>query len=281
MKQREDRNNMRNHTQNNMRNHMQNNTRNHMQNNTRQIAEFLTENKTPVPDPDKKARDMLLFREVLKEQRISGKKSLWIRIPEQAQFIHPASWLVQLVIAFFGITFLYTHEGEMVFMGIAALVPFLGIAGGYELSRCLYCHMWELERTCRYDSRQNAGIKMFLFGLCDLAVLLLFSGAVYRAGGDLTQIGLYVLIPFNISSGVYLIAMEHISVRNGNLLLFCMGMMMLTLEMIMLKWTQWIAAVKGGAVGAAFIISLFFLAGMTVRYYRNRNWEDRMLWNLK
>lgn len=248
----------------------------------KEIRDFLAGNAAPEPDGERKQADLALFRERIRELPGRRKKKFWTRLREQAEFVHPVSWAVQLLFALNGIWVAKQCGGETGIMCISSLVPVFAAVGGVEVSKAVHYRMWELERSCRYDTRNIAILKLFLFGMCDLAVLTLFSFLVYGEGGGLLHICQLVLVPFNISTGVYLFVLERFPMRNGNLLLLVLGGMMAGLQIF--GWERWKMgpAVLGRAgTGAALVVSLLFLAGMAVRFCREKDREDEILWSLE
>lgn len=245
------------------------------------VAEFLKSNRTPVPDREKKERDMLLFQTLLMERHLYGKKTFVVRIREQAEFIHPISWIAQFIIVLMGIFFTKVFDAEAAIMEISFMIPLIGITGSFEMTKCFYYNMWELEMSCRYDGREIAGVKMFLFGFCDLVILMILSCLVYRAGGGLAEIGLKILVPFNISTGIYLLVIDSAWLRKNNLLLLYAGGLMAGMEILIWSWIEkLLVIVEGEAVAMALVVSLVFLFGMGLRYYRNGDRKDEILWSL-
>ena len=245
------------------------------------VRRFLAGNEAPEPDRERKRADMELFRERVRRTPVCREKSFWVRLGEQAAFVHPVSWAVQILFLVLAVWMVKGWDGELAVMGISAMVPLLAVVGSFELSKTVYYHMWELERSCRYDTRKIAAMKLFLFGMCDLAALAFFSLLVYGESGDFVQICLLVLVPFNLSAGMYLLVMERFPVRSGNVLLAGLGCVMSLAQMFF--WGQW----KRGAVrmegvrsGVLLAVSLLFLAGMAVRFCREKNREDEILWSL-
>lgn len=242
---------------------------------------FLEGNKAPEADEERKRADMALFRQQVRRLPVRREKPFWIRVWEQAAFVHPVSWAVQLLFLAGAVWMAERWGGETAVMGISAMVPLFAVVGGFELSKTVFYHMWELERSCRYDTRKIAAMKLFLFGLCDLAVLSAFSLLVYRESGDFMQICLLVLTPFNLSAGMYLLVLERFPVRSGNVLLAGLGCVMSGVQTAF--WNQW----KRGGIGmegmtgyGILAVSLLFLAGMAVRFCREKDREDKILWSL-
>lgn len=249
--------------------------------NEREIKAFLSGNALPKPDERKKRSDMALFREMVRELPERREKKFPVLLWEQAAYVHPVSWAVQLMFVLCGFWLAKGVGGEGAIMGISAMVPLFAVVGGFELSKTFFYHMWELERSCRYDTRKIAGMKLFLFGMCDMAVLTVFSLLVCGEGGGFMEVCLLVLVPFNLSMGIYLFAMERFPVKNGNMLLLGLGCVVSGLWAVCREWAQPMSAVPGTA-GAWLLlaVSLLFLAGTAVRFYRGKDREDEILWNL-
>lgn len=245
------------------------------------VRVFLAGNKVPEADGERKRADMDLFRQQVRRMPVCREKPLWIRVWEQAAFVHPVSWAVQILFLAGAVWMAERWGGEMAIMGISAMVPLFAVVGGFELSKAVFYHMWELERSCRYDTRKVAAMKLLLFGLCDLAALSAFSLLVYRESGDFMQICLLVLVPFNLSTGMYLLVLERFPIRSGNVILAGLGCMMSGVQMVF--WNQWrrgdvrLESMTGWEILA---VSLLFLAGMAVRFCREKDREDVILWNL-
>ena len=248
----------------------------------KEIRMFLAGNQAPVPDRNRKEADMVLFRERLRELPVSKDKNMWVRLLEQAEYVHPVSWAVQLLAVLTGIWLARGYGGELAIMGISALIPVFTAVGGFEISKAVHYGMWELERSCRYDTRKIAVMKLLLFGLCDLAALTVFSLLVYGEGGSFRDICLRVLMPFTLSAGAYLFFLERFPMRNGNLILACMGCGMTMVQVCFWKWLETGLPVSD-TVGAGLILtaSFLFLAGAVFRFGRGKEREDEILWNLE
>ena len=115
----------------------------------KEIRMFLAGNQAPVPDRNRKEADMVLFRERLRELPVSKDKNMWVRLLEQAEYVHPVSWAVQLLAVLTGIWLARGYGGELAIMGISALIPVFTAVGGFEISKAVHYGMWELERSCR------------------------------------------------------------------------------------------------------------------------------------
>lgn len=249
--------------------------------NGKAVRFFLAENRAPAPDAEKKRADMDLFREQVRHLPVCRKKKIPVRMWETAAFIHPVSWVLQMLFLLCGIYWAKWYGGKTAVTGIAAIVPLFTAVGGYELSKAVFYQMWELEKSCRYDTRSVAEMKLLLFGMCDLAALTVFSLLVYGESGDFLQVCFLVLMPFNVSSGVYLFLLEQFPARNGNVLLIGAGGMMSAVQILFRQdWERLTAALETAGTGLVLAASLLFLAGMIVRYCREREREDRILWNL-
>ncbi len=245
------------------------------------VRGFLDGNRAPEADGERKRADLELFRERVRRLPVCREKSFPVRLWEQAAFVHPVSWAVQIVFLVLAVWMVRYWGGELAVMGISAMVPLFAVVGGFELSKTVFYHMWELERSCRYDTRKIAAMKLFLFGLCDMAALTFFSLLVYGEGGDFVQICMLVLVPFNLSAGIYLFVMERFPVRSGNVFLAGLGCVMSGGQTVF--WSQWkreAVGIDGPGSGVILAVSLLFLAGMAVRFCREKNREDEILWNL-
>lgn len=246
-----------------------------------EIKVFLAGNDVPEPDRVRRDTDMALFWEKVRELPECREKKFLVRLWEQAAFVHPVIWMVQFLFVLCGIWLAARYEKEIAVAGISAIVPLLAVVGGLELSKAVYYRMWELERSCRYDTGKITGMKMLLFGLCDMAALAVFSLLIRRGGGSYRDVCLLVLLPFNLSTGLYLFVMERFPVRNGNVLLIGMGCVLSVGQMIfgsdMKRLTVRLETTGMGLLmGASFL----FLATMAVRFCREKNREDEILWNL-
>lgn len=248
----------------------------------KEITAFLSGNETPEPDRNRKEADMALFRQQLQELPVSKDKNIWVRLWEQAEYVHPASWTVQFLIVLAGIWLAKGFGGKPAIMGISALVPIFTAVGGFEISKAVHYGMWELERSCKYDTRKIAGMKLFLFGMCDLAALTVFSLLIYGGGGSFMDICLWILVPFNIAAGSYLLFLERFPMRNGNLVLLCMGCGMATVQVSFGKWLETGLAVSGmTGAGMMLAASFLFLACAVLWFGRGKEREDEILWNLE
>ena len=247
----------------------------------RGVKVFLEGSHVPVPDRARKEADMELFREQVRKLPECREKKFLVRFFEQAAFVHPVSWLVQFLLVLCGIWFCVRYQGEIAFIGISALMPLFAAVGGFELSKAVYYRMWELERSCRYDTGKIAGMKMLLFGMCDMAVLAVFSLLVWESGGSCQDVCQRVLLPFNLSAGIYLFVMERFPVRNGNVLLIGMGCALSAAQLLFgLDMERLSDRLEMAGTGLFMGASLLFLAAAAVRFCREKSREDEILWNL-
>lgn len=247
------------------------------------IRRLLLQNRPPDVDPERRRQ---LVRQVtsLMEQRppVPLKTSYIQKLWEQVRYISPLTWCLQFLAVPFLVLFVNWNHGDVMQI-LLICSPLAGIIGICEVLRSFSCHMGELEQTCRYNLRQVLAMKLWLMGLADLLILC-FAGAVAgAAGGKLSEMILYVVIPFNLSNSLYLFLLNKVSRRfSGSILLGCGIFLSFLLAFLrenspfLLRWQA--SEIAAPLLLLMFLASFALILWMGSRFIKNTPMEE-MIWN--
>ena len=146
------------------------------------------------------------------------------RLLLQIRYIAPWVWALQAcVVLIFAATMRHAGQEAEIYVFLACTGPLLALLPAVDIVRSFGCNMWEMEAACRYDLRQITGMRLWIVGGADAAVLV-FEGCLYvRERGNLWEFGLFVLFPFLLSSSVYLWELNHFSGKCSGFLLCSTG----------------------------------------------------------
>ena len=157
------------------------------------------------------------------------------RLLRQIPYIAPWVWALQVcVVLLFAVAPELDRDGMEIFVFLSCTGPLLAILPTVDIVRSFGCNMWEMEAACRYDLRQITGMRLCIVGGADVAVLV-FGGVLYvRKQGSLWEFGLSVLLPFLLSSSVYLWELNHFSRKCSGFLLCatCVGLNVIGLPIL-------------------------------------------------
>lgn len=170
-------------------------------------------------DPEKKNKALTAVSRAVSEKVIHYNpgpfKILWI----QLHYISPSGWIAQsFSLLVFSLLFYRLGAGNAVIqdyiLWFSIGSALLGLSGISELGSHFSCHMAELEQSCYLNLRQLWGIKMILFGGADILMLSLVTGGIaWKTRWGFSSVGIYLLVPFLLSSLCYLLTLS--ALRGG------------------------------------------------------------------
>lgn len=168
----------------------------------------------------------------LAQKKLAGKK---LRYPisfrelalGQVQYISPSIWLMQSAFLLIIIGLLLNASGSKDLFSsavtiLSASAPLIALAAIPELIKSFNYHTWEAEMACKFTLHKLTAIRLLIMGSIDLFVitcLVIFTSAYYEL--SFIHLILYVLVPFNVSSSIYLFIISKF--RGKKVAYCCLG----------------------------------------------------------
>lgn len=168
------------------------------------LRKALRQYEAPAPRQDQKELTKLLAAKALAKKPLTQGKPLSQRLLEQAAYISPVTWALQAMVVLLVLGGLGAAGGAMFFSRISTAAPLLGIIGGCELIRSYGHNMWELEMSCRHNLRSVFAVKMLILGSVDFLILAAAICGAGLGGSSFALTAVMILVPFNLSNGLYL-----------------------------------------------------------------------------
>lgn len=254
------------------------------------IARFLEQNQSPKPMPEKIVR----LKQDVKIQAESmacvlpPDAALPDRLLRQLPYISLWIWPLQFLVL---LSFFLLFQREKLTVETLVLLsftgPLLAILPIADLVRSFGCNMWEMESACRYDLRQITAMRLCIIGGGDILVLLLGCCLYGRRFSAIWEFGLYILLPFLISSCVYLWELNHFSRKCGIYMLGTTGILLCIAGSVVLQnfyrliragRQKWIPA---GTMTAVIVFAAAALYGAVCLCGNLKKKEGATKWNLE
>lgn len=254
------------------------------------IAQFLQKNQAPKPLPEKVFR---LKQEVRHQAEsipfaVLQHSSLPDRLLRQLPYISPWIWPVQLLVLL--LFFLLLRQQSIrveTLVLLSSTGPLLAILPMADSIRSFGCNMWEMEAACRYDLRQITAMRLCIVGGGDILVLAFGSCLYGQKMSALWGFGLYILLPFLVSSCIYLQELNHFPGKYSACLLVSTGIgVNLTCCFLLGNISgrmhagdmKWLPAVTGGAVIAFSAATVYSAVSLCTNLKKK---EGVIKWNLE
>lgn len=152
-------------------------------------------------------------------------RTVFQRMVTQAEYISPITWIAQILLLIGVIWAAVTIQNVPAINVISALMPLVGIIMGAELVRSFDYNTWELELSCRYNLRSTIAMKILIIGALDL-IMGLVAATIVDIWGTAGVTGMMlILVPFNISTAIYLLMIMKLNRRCSNYLLMGAGVL--------------------------------------------------------
>lgn len=174
----------------------------------REIREQLLE-AYEIPEP-------LCKKAFLKSIRKGPEISMLSFVKTQAAYIRTRVWI--LWTAVFGLALygaFFTEEASRILWMFAALTPFLAAAAVTEHSRSIDYGMAELEKAACFSLKRLLFARMLIMGTVHLVLLFLFLLGSRGQGISLFHTGIFLLIPYLLTSVLCLLLTGKIHGREA------------------------------------------------------------------
>lgn len=254
------------------------------------ITQFLQQHQAPKPLPEKVAR----LKQEVKQQAESmpfvflQNSRLPDRLLRQLPYISLWIWPVQLLVLLLFFLLLQQQSVSVETLTLLSSTgPLLAILPMADIIRSFGCNMWEMEAACRYDLRQVTAMRLCIVGGGDILVLAFGSCLYGQKMSALWEFGLYILLPFLISSSIYLWELNHFPGKYSTFLLVSTGigvnlMCCFLLENINNRMhtvhMKWLPAVTGIAVIAFSAATVYSAVSLCTNLKKK---EGVIKWNLE
>lgn len=145
----------------------------------------------------------------------------------QIPYITTWVWTVQIgAVVFFALLYRDFFESREPLLLMSLTGPVLALLLVVDLMRSFGCNMWEMEAACRHDLRQLTAMRMCIVGAADTAVLAAGCALYGKKEGNIWEYALFVVLPFLISSSVYLWELKLFPKKYGGYVLAVTGIVL-------------------------------------------------------
>lgn len=138
-------------------------------------------------------------------------------------FIRKRVWCLSAVVVIAAVIMSYfsnnlpsRKDPATVIWFVAAMIPFIVLVTICELSRSSFCHMDELELSCRYSLPQVIMTRMVILGAGNFVLLLaliLFLGI--HTESSLLHVSLYLFVPYLLTCALSVFSLNHTNGSDG------------------------------------------------------------------
>lgn len=143
----------------------------------------------------------------------------------QIPYITTWIWGVQIgIVIFFALLLQGNLERQEPILFMSLSGPVLALLLVVDIVRSFGCNMWEMEAACRHDLRQLTAMRMCIVGAADTAVLTAGCALWGKRMGNIWEFALFAVLPFFLSSTVYLWELKIFSGKCGGYVLAVTGM---------------------------------------------------------
>lgn len=204
----------------------------------------------------------------------------------QIKYISPYLWGIQAALLLIISGFLFasngTHNADQSIIVILSMAsPIIALVVIPELAKSFNHHMWEMESACKFNLQKLVAIRLILIGVIDLfiiTIIIIITSIVYEL--NLLNIILYILVPFNLASSVYLFILRKLRGKAATMtclaagVFIASGVRLLVLHSEFYTWAS------------TFIWTVLFLCSTIVLVYELTNIVksflegEKLVWNL-
>ncbi|MCR2048402.1 hypothetical protein NSB25_13995 [Acetatifactor muris] len=254
------------------------------------MKDFLALNQAPEPLPEKAAhlKQEVRLRAESMAFALPQNSSLPDRLLRQLPYISLWIWPIQLlVLLLFFLLLRQKAVGMETLILLSFTGPLLAILPMADIIRSFGCNMWEMESACRYDFRQITAMHLCIIGSGDIFILI-FGCCLYGKRLSATwEFSLYIILPFLISSCIYLWELNHFSRKCNIYMLSATGTMLCIIgssglqhiyHLIQTGRLQWIPAFTMTAVIAFSTAAVYSAVRLCTNLKRK---EGVTKWNLE
>lgn len=158
---------------------------------------------------------IVLANQELRKQKLMRVPSLLEVLRHQIQYISPVVWIAQIILLLFVSilllkTELNSEQINSTVVIISACSPIIALIGIPELAKSFLYNMWEIEDSCRFNLQKVLSMRMIIIGAVDILVISILLGvSSLNYNGNIVDLILYMLVPFNLSSVLYFMIISH------------------------------------------------------------------------
>lgn len=241
----------------------------------------------PLPEIDRDRKEKTIKAVLDSRQEVRGLTHITYleRLFTMAGYISPMVWITQAVICMVcGLT-LFLYPDDTFLECCAVVTPLLGCVGFVEIQKDYTCHMWEMEKSCRYDLRQVLLMKMQITGGVDVLLLLLMAALGMGKGISLSEAALAVAVPFFLSASIYLGILFRTDRKISNYILIALGVLLAVLSNGLTSQVRWLElAEQPGFAERAALLTLAAADVMLLsirHFWKNYDREEKTGWNFE
>ena len=248
------------------------------------FKKVLNEYEVPVILNTKMQETIRCAKAELQKQNLLARPSFIKVLIGQIQYISSTVWIAQIVfIGIFSVLLLNSKTNLIpnitLMPVISACGPIIALIGVPELSKSFTHSMWELEESCTFNLCKLMSMRLMIVGMIDIIVmtiLVAISSTVFV--GSFISLVLYMFVPFNVASFIYLTVFNRIKNKNVNYIIVAIGIFIsLALNQIS-NQTQLYESISMGIWGLMFFISAILLIWQVAKSILQKQQEE-LQWN--
>ena len=248
---------------------------------------LLNEYKCPEATPEQRNAMIHALQTERARAFLLSRSNYRMRLMTQIVYIPKALWLIQGILLILGLWVIMhaPRSGALTVLSVGA--PMLGVTV-FPVLLCSFSDgMWELEQSARYSLKEICIMRLLIFGVADTCILAVFLAAMVRAGSSLSSYLYWVVVPFALSSSVYLYLIRTIRRTASGYIIVCAGAVLSCASLYIQGYKERIEDVLAGSMGTAVSallpIAAAIILGVQIWSYvrfigqKEKGWDE--IWN--
>ncbi|MEW9094233.1 MAG: hypothetical protein AB2417_04035 [Clostridiaceae bacterium] len=253
----------------------------------KKIEKLLNSYQPPDVSNEQMKNTIFLAKQELNKKQSFLKASFIEVLREQIKYISPVIWIAQLIVLCLTSILLWYFGNDVketisVFSILSISAPIVALIGIPEIAKSFTCNMWEIEQYCRYNLQKIMAIRMVIIGATDLiSMSILFSISAFYYDGNILSLILYVLVPFNISSIIYLFIFNWVKGKTANYTVMAIGLFLAVGFSQLSKYPKLYQSTSIWIWGVLFVITSLLLIWKIAETLNSMKNKEELLWNLQ
>ncbi|WP_438349756.1 hypothetical protein ACP8HI_03510 [Paenibacillus sp. FA6] len=205
----------------------------------------------------------------------------------QIKYISPYLWVIQATLLLIVSGFLLiSNSTQNVYQSVIATLsvssPIIALVVIPELAKSFNHHVWEMEATCKFNLQKLIAIRLMIIGTLDLfaiTIMVIITSAFYEL--SLINVILYILVPFNLASSIYLTILRRIRGNSATIICLTAGIFMALGVGILAVYSELFTLTSTFIWITLFIISTAVLAYEIMNMFKSFQEGEKLEWNLR
>ncbi|MBK3496516.1 hypothetical protein JFL43_16960 [Viridibacillus sp. YIM B01967] len=204
----------------------------------------------------------------------------------QIKYISPSLWVIQAALLFIILVFLLvsnsTHNAyQSVITTISVASPIIALVVIPELAKSFNHHVWEMESTCKFDLQKLLAIRLIIIGALDMfviTIMVVITSTFYEL--SFINISLYILVPFNMASSIYLYILRRIRGKAATIICLTVGIFMALGVGLLAVYSELYTLISTFIWMTMFIFSTVVLVYELIHMLKSLQEGEKLEWNL-